>query len=60
MNGVDPGFGNPAWYFYVAGAYGIVALSLLGYAVFCLRIRGRALRSLKDEGFLADGENEKR
>lgn len=47
-------FGNAQWYVYVVASYVIVGAVLAGYALYALRMRQSALRSLKDEGFLSD------
>ena len=47
-------FGNPEWYVYVSAAYIIVGAVLVGYALYALKARQKALASLKNEGFLSD------
>ena len=47
-------FGNTEWYVYVLAAYIIVGAVLVGYALYALKARQKALASLKNEGFLSD------
>ena len=49
-------FGNTSWVVYVAAAYVVVGASLVGFVLFALKARSKALQSLKDEGFLVDNE----
>lgn len=45
-------YGNISWHYYVYGSYGIMLVCLGAYTFFSLQVRKRALKSLKDEGFL--------
>lgn len=47
-------YGNVEWYVFVMAAYAVVAVAVLAYVAYSLKVRGDALRALKDEGFLAD------
>jgi hypothetical protein len=47
-------YGNISWFFYVIAAYGIVALSIVVFAISCRRQYCKAQEALKEEGFSAD------
>lgn len=47
-------FGNTSWVVFVTAAFTVSAVALLGFAFFALTVRRRALRSLKEEGYLSD------
>lgn len=42
-------FGNISWVYYVSGAYAVVAVSLLGFALNSIGRHNKALESLKEE-----------
>lgn len=49
-------FGNTEWYIYVIASYGIVGAVLIGYALYALAVRKKALQALKNEGFLSESD----
>lgn len=47
-------FGNTSWVVFVTAAFLVSGGALAGFAAYALNARAKALRSLKEEGYLAD------
>ena len=50
-------FGNTSWVAFVVAAYVVTALALGAFAAAALTGRRKALRALKEEGYLSDDIN---
>jgi len=47
-------FGNTSWVVFVTAAYVVTALAFGAFAALALTGRRKALRALKEEGYLSD------
>ncbi len=51
-------YGNSAWQWFVYGSYVFVACVVVVFAIYALKVRNSSLKSLLQEGFLENKEDQ--